>query len=506
MSTITSPRFRRHVGVAWLPALMVLLAAAGVGALTGTHPRQGVTVAVVLCGTAVLVLNPRLATLVVVVLLYSNAAVIASTVHGLPGFVTAAVLLLLLIPLIDFVLMRHEPIVLLPALPWLVGYLIMQVVGAARAIEPAIAMQNLQVFLLEGFCLFMGISNVVRTPAMLRRVLWSLLAVGAVLGALSLHQFLTGSFDQNYLGFAQNSDVKLEMLRMDPFGDNPPPRLGGPVGGQNRYAQIMLMLVPFGLIAARGAIYRWYRVTAVVATVLILIGATLTFSRGGAVGFVLLVMIMTVMGYLRGRHLVALALIVGCLMVAFPRYTERLSSLPDAVSLVTDADSGSQADGAVRGRLSSSIGAMRVFAVNPLLGVGPGMYPQYHRAEAIEIGLRVEQNRQPHSLLPHVAAESGAIGLIMFLGVIAVTLSRLRAARRALRRLRPDLADLMAAFTLSVWTYLATGLFLHLSYERYFWLLMALSGAAAAVGSRQAEILIDARKRPRTPAEAGIRG
>jgi hypothetical protein len=37
------------------------------------------------------------------------------------------------------------------------------------------------------------------------------------------------------------------------------------------------------------------------------------------------------------------------------------------------------------------------------------------------------------------------------------------------------------AFVLAIVSYLATGLFLHLSYARYFWFLMALAGAAGAM-------------------------
>jgi hypothetical protein len=38
-----------------------------------------------------------------------------------------------------------------------------------------------------------------------------------------------------------------------------------------------------------------------------------------------------------------------------------------------------------------------------------------------------------------------------------------------------------AGFMLALVGYLASGLFLHLSYARYFWLILALGGAAAAV-------------------------
>jgi hypothetical protein len=41
------------------------------------------------------------------------------------------------------------------------------------------------------------------------------------------------------------------------------------------------------------------------------------------------------------------------------------------------------------------------------------------------------------------------------------------------------------AFSLSVVTYMTTGIFLHLSYARYFWLIMALAGAAALIALRE---------------------
>jgi hypothetical protein len=53
--------------------------------------------------------------------------------------------------------------------------------------------------------------------------------------------------------------------------------------------------------------------------------------------------------------------------------------------------------------------------------------------------------------------------------------------RRRLAQTRPDLANIAASFFLSVLGYLYTGVFLHLSYERYFWILLALAAVAAIV-------------------------
>ncbi|HSL32690.1 MAG TPA: hypothetical protein VK871_03515, partial [Candidatus Limnocylindrales bacterium] len=60
---------------------------------------------------------------------------------------------------------------------------------------------------------------------------------------------------------------------------------------------------------------------------------------------------------------------------------------------------------------------------------------------------------------------------------------------------RPDLAAMAAGFMLALVGYLASGLFLHLSYARYYWLVLALAGAAATV------ILEVTRERPAEPAE-----
>jgi dolichol kinase len=85
----------------------------------------------------------------------------------------------------------------------------------------------------------------------------------------------------------------------------------------------------------------------------------------------------------------------------------------------------------------------------------------------------------------------------MFLGAVGATLFQLMRARARALATRPDLASIAAAFMLALVGYLASGLFLHLSYARYFWLILALGGAAAAV------ILRDV---PEPPAAANRRG
>ena len=78
-----------------------------------------------------------------------------------------------------------------------------------------------------------------------------------------------------------------------------------------------------------------------------------------------------------------------------------------------------------------------------------------------------------------IAAETGILGLTAFLGAVIATLIQLARARASALPSRPDLAAMAAGFMLAIVAYLASGLFLHLSYARYFWLILALAGAAA---------------------------
>jgi hypothetical protein len=69
----------------------------------------------------------------------------------------------------------------------------------------------------------------------------------------------------------------------------------------------------------------------------------------------------------------------------------------------------------------------------------------------------------------------------VFLSIVGLLLRRLWALRRVLLERDPGRADLAAALCMSLLTYLCTAVFLHLSYQRYYWLLVALGSAAVYV-------------------------
>ncbi len=274
--------------------LVVLLAAigvsAGVGAIGGNNPVLAVaSVGAVLLAVS-MAIRPDVAAFVVVGILYSNAAVIAVQFHGVPAFAAVAVPILLIVPVSYELVVRRRPVVITSAFPLMIVFFLVQILGTIFADDVASAYDELVTFVVEGIGLYFLIINTIRSVDTLRWVVWVLLAVGTFLGVLSFYQDTTKTYDNNYGGFAQMSLAVID-TGSGVAGADSQPRLAGPIGEKNRYAQIMLMLVPLGLFWAVSARKRLPKILAIGAAGAASLGVALTFSRGAAVGFALVVLI-----------------------------------------------------------------------------------------------------------------------------------------------------------------------------------------------------------------------
>jgi O-antigen ligase len=474
------PRF------SWPPIIVTLIALAACVAIGGVAADRPIIAIAGLVGVLLAfasVIRPEIATMIVVFLLYSNAAVVSVQQFGLPLFVGAIVPMILVVPLAYELLIKRQTVILTPAVPWIVGFFLVQILGTLFSRDIQTTFGDLTTFMLEGIGLYLLIINVVRTPSAMRNVVWTLLAVGAFLGGLSIFQSVTGTYSNDYFGFAQSdatNDLGIVVKGVA--------RLAGPIGEKNRYAQIMLMLVPLALfqgLSERRRLLRWTAYAIAVATS----GAViLTFSRGAAVGFVMVIAIMTVLRYIKPVQLLAVGLLAASLLVAVPSYADRLTTLLGVVGAVSGSDPGATVDNSILSRATENIAALNVFADHPLIGVGPNQFSSYYRQYADAVGLLSKaQDREAHNLYLATAADTGILGLICFMAVLGVTLWELARARRRWIGRRPDLANMATAFSLTVVTYMTTGIFLHLSYERYFWLMMALAGAFAMMALKEPE-------------------
>ncbi len=443
---------------------------------------------VALCAGYFLFKKPEFATLVFAAILYANLAVIAVQFYRVPQIVAAGVSGLLVLPLANYLIMRKEKLIFNFGFFLALIYFAALVAASLLARDMNIAMNELGNFAVEGLILYFLLVNVMRELAALKRVIWTLLIVGSVLGSLSLFQEVTKSYDNNYGGLAQKSDdIDMSDIKIDEYGGSR--RAGGPLGKENRYAQIMVVIFPLALCMAYIEPTRKMRLLALAAAGLILGGIVLTFSRGAFVTLAGMMLITVFLRYIRPMQaLGGVALLVIAILTALPEYVERVSSVTNLSSVVAqDSEGTREADGSLRGRFAQNLAAIRVFFEHPFLGVGPGHFAKFYSARyGNEVGTkRLISNRRAHSLYLEMLADTGLAGTVTFMLVVFFTVRALWRARRRFMSTRPDLVHIATALLLGIFNYFGTAMFLHLSYQRYYWFLMGLAGAALLIFDKE---------------------
>jgi hypothetical protein len=453
---------------------------------------------VALAAILVLFLKPGWATLAVVFLLYTNLPTLAYRNYGVPQVAASAFILLLGFPLLHHAVVWRERLradVPLRLMLVYLGALLLCTLGAKDA---GLAAAGIQRYIFEGLLLYWLLVNVLRDSAQLRRAIWVVLTAGALLGALTLYQDATGALHQQFGGLAQRNYEYLslrEESEKDPENSelqeavasyssgNRSRRAGGPVSEPNRFAQILIVLLPLALWARRTARSASARTAAAGTGLLILGGIVLSGSRGAA-----LILLLVLAGVVRLRWIRPAYVLTGALVllplvpVVAPAYFERIGSITSVLQISRN-DSSTEVDGAIRGRATSMLAAWQVFRDHPVLGVGPGQYVPFYSVAYQQKDPRLKfrdlrSTRRAHSLYLEMAAELGLVGLLAFLAIGYWFLRELGRMRHRWALQRPEFADLATAFRLSLLAYFGTAIFLHFSYERYFWFLLAFAGAA----------------------------
>jgi putative inorganic carbon (hco3(-)) transporter len=439
---------------------------------------------------------PDLAIFAVTFLIYTNAAAVAVKYHDVPY--TAGILIpgLLVVP-VAYHFYRRRPVIGDAATLAVVVFLFVQLVSTLLSDDQRYAFGELRVFVIEGVAIYLLIRNAVRTVNVLRLVVWTMLLAGVLMAGVVIFQEVTASYSKPFMGFGQ---VGREWF----IGHAANPRLSGPIGDPNYFAQILLVLVPIGLLRFFGERTMFLRLLAAGATGVIAFALTLTFSRGAGVAFVVVLVMMTIFRYIPLYQLLIVVLGLVLLLNFVPAYKERVATLG---SIAGGAEPGSTVDQSVRSRSTEMKAAAQVFLDHPLVGVGPGSFPLYYQEYANRVGLDVheaaesgarrgeEARRESHNIFLSIAADLGILGLASFLAILVLTFRRLNRSRKRWLRSHPEAANLAASFLLGLAAYLTSGLFLTLAFERYFWLLLALAGSAATLDLKDEEAVEPVRER-----------
>ncbi len=426
--------------------------------------------------------RPEATTLIILFVIYSNLAVVAVHYHGAPEIVSVGFFLLLGLPLVHRLVVQRKKAVFNPVFFLMLGYLVIMLAAGIFSQDAGRSLVRVIGYLCEGVILYFLIVNAIQTQAMLRKAIWAVLAAGILMGSITLYQSLTDSYDRSFGGLAQLSNTVINTGEGGGGGEEEGQfRLAGPIGEQNRYAQIMLVLLPLAVSCALNERRRALRILALLSCIPILAGVLLTFSRGAFLSVLLMLAFMIYLQRLKLRYVfLALFSAVSFVFVAMPEYVYRIAT----VSRMSSLASGQfrTVDSSVRGRATENLAALNIFLDHPLLGVGPGQTSQYMEEYGNKLGIkRLESTRRAHNMYLEESADNGIFGFICFMAIVLVTMRQLAAVRRYWLPRRPDLASIAAGFLLAIIGYLTSGLFLHLSYQRYYWLLLALAGAAVHV-------------------------
>lgn len=447
------------------------------GAMIEQQPLIAAATLIAVPASLVVFLRPQLAVPIVLFTMYTNAAVVAVRFHGVPGIAAMLVPLPLLLPLLHKGMMFRQSVVITPVLPWILAFVGWQLVCAMLSVDPVKSVNGVMGTVLEGLLLYVLITNVVRTPQILRMGMWGLMAAGAFMGSISVCQQATRSFNSNYGGFGQVSEGEgFEVT--EGHSVTRQRRLCGPIGEKNRYAQVMLMLVPLALSRFQSERATSLRLLALSACALAALGGGLTFSRSGAIAFVLMLVVGLALRFVSWRQILIAILGGALLLLAIPQYRTRLATVPSALGIFGTPVGAEEPDGAIRGRATEMLAGARIAIDHPLFGVGPEMSGDYTREYGQIGGLRaLEGPRETHCLFLEIAAETGVPGLGLFIGMLSASIFSLLRIRNQTQRHSAELEQTASGFLLALTGYLTMGIFLHMSYIRYFWLMLGMADA-----------------------------
>ena len=167
--------------------------------------------------------------------------------------------------------------------------------------------------------------------------------------------------------------------------------------------------------------------------------------------------------------------------VAVPQYFWRISTLVRLKGF-TAPEEGVKPTSSMMGRATETIGAFHIFLDHPILGVGPHQAHELSIEYGNKLGLKtLGGTRRAHSLYLEILADVGIIGFIFFFLIVVLILHKLWKLKFYWATRNPHFSNMATALFFSVLTYLINGIFLHLSYMRYYWFLLAVAGAGINV-------------------------
>jgi putative inorganic carbon (hco3(-)) transporter len=461
-------------------AISSLLILAGSYVIGGTD--NGLLVLIGVIGVAVvgaIMARPQIGMFILVIFIYTNMSTVLSEAFGIPSLNKILVILIFFSVVATQVMMHRKSLVFRMTEGAILLFLF--AVTISTFVGTGINADSFDQIVDSGkdFLLIFIIVQLATEEKAWKRAQYILIGCAVFLCLMTWYQFLTGDFQQDFLGFATSRTDSVEDDYASSFIDFY--RVGGPVGDPNFYSQILLMVFPL-------AVYRILdkksskdeKTLATIATIFIVGAIVFTYSRAA----LLVLLFITGLIMLERRINLFKAGLVGLLIItiAFPLlpkgYQERMLTI---FGLGNVAEG--QADSSAQGRLSESLVAIQMFLDHPIFGIGYGEYEPNYLNYSIYLGLdgRLEE-RQAHNMYLEAAGETGIVGVAALAFMIFTIFKATHQAKKQLPLLgREDLLPWIVALELGLLAYLVNSIFLHDSFVRYLRLSIAFAVSSTAL-------------------------
>jgi putative inorganic carbon (HCO3(-)) transporter len=240
------------------------------------------------------------------------------------------------------------------------------------------------------------------------------------------------------------------------------------VGGTydaNDLALLFDVAIPFAFFSVKSS-RPAVKAILIASMLLMLIGMVKTESRGGLLGLlvVLAIILLRSSGQARKYTLMALAAAAVFFMFAAPpAYWNRMDTIYHYQGDYNLNEAG--------GRIMVWKNGLKMISASPLIGVGIGCFPMEHE-KLSEVHLQMAA----HNAFLQAAAELGVFGLLLFVGIITVSLNTARRVRHDIRQglISAELSWLASATEASFLGFVTGAFFLSHAYSGIFCVLAAM--------------------------------
>lgn len=408
--------------------------------------------------------------LMLVFLTYTRFSDIAVANYNAPSVAKMFIVLLVVAILIRWALANERPTGLFLPMVMVAAYGLVGFASLLYAPNKEAVVYSLSNYVKDALIALVVVA-LLKKPEQFRHVIYTLLVVGVFIGSLSVHQYLTRNFNSDYGGFAEAEFMNIVNETNDY-------RLVGPVGDANFFAQVMVVLALLGVERFVHDKKLPAKLLAGLCAAVSILTVVFTFSRSATVALVISLIIFFWIYRLKPSQLMVV-LLIGVVMFLYApaTYFERVLSLRDVLPGNGHVDLTS--DRAIQGRASQSLTAWVMVMEKPLLGVGLNNYTTLYQEYAKSLGLAPSATaRSPHNLYLEVAAETGMLGLAVFLLLVGLAFRAILYTRAKFHEAGlDDYSHLVTGFAVAFGGYMFTAVFAHAAYPRYFYLLLGLAYA-----------------------------